>query len=111
MRRACASKVSAAGAGHESPHGSGIDVGLREHAAAEQHGDFRGVDLIVFGLAAVDGFHGEGVSEHEGDALAGTQVREPVPREDAFDTDDQVLSLGRNGLEKGGRARGHIAVD
>jgi hypothetical protein len=33
---------------------SGIDIGLREHATAEQQGDGLGVDRVVFGLATMD---------------------------------------------------------
>ena len=36
------------------PHGGRIDVGLREHATAEQYGDFLGVNLVVFGLTPMD---------------------------------------------------------
>src|SRR5207249_5025913 len=39
------------------PHLRGRDISLREHAPTEQHGDFLGVDLVVFGLATVDCFH------------------------------------------------------
>ena len=53
--------------------GPGVDVGHREDAAAEQAGDLAGVDLVVLGLAAVDGLHGQGVAEDEGDALRASQ--------------------------------------
>ena len=62
------------------PHGSGIGVGLREHATAEPHRHLVHIDFVVFRLAAVNGVHVEGVSEHEGDALAGAQVRQPGSR-------------------------------
>ena len=39
-----------------------IDVGHRDHAAAQQDGDFLGIDTIVFGFAAMDGFHIEGMT-------------------------------------------------
>ena len=51
------------------PHLGGIDVGLREHAAAEQHGNLVGVDLVVFGLAAMDGLHRERMTEDKRDAF------------------------------------------
>ena len=92
------------------PHLGGIDVGLREHAAAQQHGNFLGVDLVVFGLAPVDGLHIEGMAEDKGHAFAGTQVGEPVPGKDAFDGDDEILPIGGNGLEKRLWAGLHIAV-
>ena len=39
-----------------------------------------------------------------------TEVGEPVPGEDAFDGDDQIVPIGRNGLEKRLWAGFHIAV-
>ena len=47
-------------------HLGGIHIGLREHATAQQHGDFVGVDLVVFRLAAMDSFHIEGMTQDEG---------------------------------------------
>ena len=92
------------------PHLGGIDVGLREHAAAQQHGNLLGIDLVVFGLAAVDGFHIEGMAEDKGNAFLGTEVGEPVPGEDTFDGDDQIVPIGRNGLEKRFWAGFHVPV-
>ena len=77
---------------------------------AEQHGDFLGVDLVVFGLAAMDGFHREGMSKDKGNAFAGAEVGQPVPGEDAFDADDQIVPVGRDGLEKWLWAGWHIPV-
>jgi hypothetical protein len=45
------------------PHALGVDVGLCQHAAAKRDGNLVGVDLVGLGLAAVNGFHAEGVSE------------------------------------------------
>jgi hypothetical protein len=50
-----------------------------------------GVDPIVLGLPAMDGFQVQGVAEDEGDLLASAQIGEPVPGEAALDGDDQVL--------------------
>ena len=71
-------------------HLGGIDIGLWEHAAAQQHGNFLGVDLVVFGLAAMDRFHVERVAQDEGNTFLGAEVGEPVPGEDAFDADDEI---------------------
>ena len=38
-------------------HGRRIDIGLREHPAAQQPSDFLGIDPGVFGLTAMDRFH------------------------------------------------------
>jgi len=40
--------------------GARIDVGHREHAAAQEARDLGGVDAIVLRLAAVDRFHDRG---------------------------------------------------
>jgi hypothetical protein len=64
-----------------------------------------GIALVVFGFAAVDGFHVEGVSQDAGYPLLGAKVGQPVPGEHAFDADHESLSRGRHGLEErfGGR--------
>ena len=51
-----------------------------------------GVDPVVLGLAAVDGFHVSGMAKHERDLLTSAQVSEPVPGEDALDRHDEILA-------------------
>jgi len=48
--------------------------------------------------------------EDKRDPFLGTQVSQPVPGEEAFDTDDQLLPIGHNGFEKGIWAGRHIVV-
>jgi hypothetical protein len=83
---------------------------LRQGAATQKRGDFLGVDAIVLRLAAVNGLHVQGVTEHEGNLLLGAQVGQPVPGEHAFTGDDQPLAIGRDGFEKGGRLGHDFAV-
>ena len=90
---------------------SRIDIGLREHAAADQHSNLVGVDLIVVGLAPMNGFHVQGVAQDEGNPLLRAKVREPVPGEEAFDADHKILSLGDNRLEKRLGCCPHIPVE
>jgi hypothetical protein len=90
---------------------SRIDVGLGEHAAAEQHRHLMRVDFIVFGLVPVDGLHRERVAQDERNTLAGAQVGQPVPGKNAFDTDDQISPVGGNGVEEWFWASGHVAVE
>jgi hypothetical protein len=90
---------------------SRIDRGLREHAAAEQHGNLVGVDPIVLGLAPMNGFHVKGMAQDEGNTRLGAKVGEPVPGEDAFDADHEILSIGRNRLEKRLGCCPHIPVE
>ena len=92
------------------PHLRRIDVGLREHPAAEQDGTLWGVNLVMCGLASMNGFHREGMSKDTRNAFSGAEVGQPVPGEDAFDTDDQLLPVGRDRREQGLWASGHIPV-
>ena len=82
------------------PHRGGIDIGLREHAATEQGGNLLGIDLVVFGLTAMDGLHGEGMTEDKRDAFVGTEVGEPVPGEHTFDRDDDPSRYGAMAFRK-----------
>ena len=61
-------------------------------------------------LAAVNGFHVQGVAEHEGDVLGLAQIAEPVPAEEALAGDHQAVAEGANGFEKSGRLGGHFLV-
>ena len=67
--------------------------------------------LVVLGLAAVDGFHVQGVAEHEGDRLVLAEVGEPVPGEHALAADDEAVAEGRDGVEEGVGAGGQIAFE
>ena len=91
-------------------HLRGIDVGLGQHATTQEHGNFLGVDLVIFGLAPVDGFHVERMPEDKRQPLPSAQVSKPIPGEDTFDADDQILPIGRNRLEKCVGSRWHIPV-
>lgn len=71
-------------------HFGRIDIGLREHARAQQCCNFLRIDAVILDLAAMDGFHVQRMTEDEGQLFAGAQVGQPVPGEDAFDADNQV---------------------
>jgi hypothetical protein len=83
---------------------------LGEHPATEQHSNFLGIDFVVFGFAAVDGFPLQGMPEDKRHVFSCTPVGQPVPGKEAFDTDDKILPIGRDGFEKGLWASGPIAV-
>src|SRR5439155_16327526 len=87
------------------------DRGLRKQAPTEEHGNLVRIDLVVFGLAAVDGFHREGMPQHKGDPLLSTQIREPVPGEETFDSHHETLTGRGDGLEKQVGGRLHIAME
>jgi hypothetical protein len=87
-----------------------VDIGLREHPAAPQDSNLMGVDLIVFGFATVDGFHIQGMAQHKRDPVIGAEVGEPVPGKHTFGSHDDLLAVGRNGLEQGFGGGLHIAV-
>src|SRR4051812_15999265 len=81
-------------------HAPGVDVGERKGAATQEAGDLGGVDLVVLGLAAVDGFHVEGVAEHDGDLLLLAEVGQPVPGEHALGADDEAIAEGSDGAQE-----------
>jgi hypothetical protein len=89
----------------------GIDIGLWEHAAAEQYGDRVGVDPSVLGRAPMHRFHLQGMAPDDGNPLLGAQVGEPVPGDEAFDADDDILAIGRNRRETRLGCCPHIPVE
>jgi hypothetical protein len=80
----------------------GIDRGLREHPAAEQHGDLRGLKPLVLRLAPMNGLHSDGVAQDEGHPLVGAEVGESLLGEDAFATDNKIFP-------RGGRSPGEMS--
>jgi hypothetical protein len=48
--------------------------------------------------------------KHTGHAFASAEVGQPIPGQEAFDADDQLGPVGRNGLEKWLWARRHVSV-
>ena len=91
-------------------HGLGVGVGYRKHAPAQQAGDLLRVDLVVLGLASVDRFHVQRVTEDERDSLLGTHVGDPVPGEDALDRHHDVCSIGVDRLQQMLAVSGQVAV-
>ena len=87
-----------------------IHLGLREHPAAQQDSNLMGVDLVVFGFAAVDGLQRESMAEHKRNPVLGTQIGKPVPGKHAFGGQDDLIVVGRNGLEQRLWGGGHVAV-
>jgi hypothetical protein len=84
--------------------------GLREHAPTEQHGDLLGVDRVVLRRAPMDGVHRQGVAQDTRQPFLGTQVGEPVPRQETCDGDANMVPIGRKGLEHGIGTGWHIPV-
>ena len=76
------------------------DRGLREPTAAQQPSDCMGVDLVVCGLAAMDRFHREGMTEDKRHTVFSTEVRKPVPSKQACGSEDDLSAVGGNGFEK-----------
>ena len=69
-----------------------------------------GVNLVVLGLPAVNGFHIERMTKDKRDFVVSTQIGKPVPGKHAFGCEDDLIAVGRNGLEQRLWGRGHIAV-
>jgi len=77
-----------------------INIGHGHHAAPEQGRDLICVYFVVLGFAAMDGFHIESVAQDEGNILFTAEIGEPVPGEDAFNGNDNVLSERCDGLQE-----------
>src|SRR5207247_2554276 len=88
---------------------SGVGVGGREVAALEEAGNGLGVLAVALGLGAVDGFHGPGVTEDEGDVVIAAGVSEPVPAVDALAGDEESGAEGLDGAEEGFGLGGEVA--
>jgi len=86
-----------------------LNLGLRAQAPTEQPRHVRGVDGVVGGLAAVAGLPRHGRSADTRPPVAGPEVGEPRPGQEAGATDDQVRPGGGNGLEPGRGACGPLA--
>jgi hypothetical protein len=87
-----------------------IDRGVWEHAATAQDGKLWRGDRGVFGLPTMDRLHVQGMAADERDAFVSPQVGQPVPGEQAFDRDDETLSLGRHDFQQGLRGCLHMTV-
>jgi hypothetical protein len=92
-------------------HLGGGDGGLGEPPAAEEQGNFLRVNLVIFRFASRDSLHIQSMAQHAGNAFASTEVGEPIPGEETCDAHDQVLPIGRHGLEKWVRSCLHVPVD
>lgn len=88
-----------------------IDLGLRQHAAAQEYSNLWGIDLVICGRAPVERFHREGVTKDEGNTLRSAKVSEPVPGEETCNGHNQTVPIGRNGLQKWCRSGFHMAVE
>jgi hypothetical protein len=94
----------------QAPLLPGVGVGQREVTAAQKPGDGLGVVAVALGLAAVDGFHGPGVAEGEGDGGVAAGVGEPVPAVHALAADDEAALEGLHGLEERPGGGGEVAA-
>jgi hypothetical protein len=83
---------------------------LRAHATAEHEGKLLRSDRLVLGVAAVKGFHREGLPQDNGNALLRTAVGEPLPGQQTLDGPDDPLAVRRDGLENGCRSGLHVTA-
>ena len=84
-----------------STSGLGIDVALWKVATSQQHGDLQRVLFIVLGLAAVDGLHGQRVTEYERELFGLAQIGQPVPVVSGLDAHNEISSsIGLERLEQ-----------
>jgi len=73
-------------------HALRVHAGHGKHAAAKKGCNLLRVDFVVLGFPAVDGFHVQGVAEHEGGPFPTAQIGDPVPGEDTLHRHRDILS-------------------
>ena len=83
---------------------------MGEHAPAPPGGNLVGIDLGVFGLAAMESLQDEGRPQDAGQALVRPEVGQPVPGKETLTGHDQAIPLGRHGLEQGGGSGLHMPM-
>ena len=69
-----------------------------------------GVDPVVLRFAAVNGFHVKRMPQNKGDTFTVAEIGQPVPGEDAFDGDDDILAEGSDRFQKRIRIRRHVPM-
>jgi hypothetical protein len=74
------------------------------------YGNLLGVDLVVFCFPAMDCLHVEGMSEDKGNAFFVAKIGYPVPGEDAFYRNDNILTIRSDGFQKGITVGFHVAM-
>jgi hypothetical protein len=68
-------------------------------------------NTVVLGLPSVDRFHVESMTEDEGDLFLQAEISQPVPGEDAFGGNDDVITIGSDDREERIRIRREVFVD
>ena len=92
--------------GSRGPHGAVASGGAG--AAARR---CVSVDLVFFGLAAMDGLHTEGMTEdRKGSRVQHREVSKLVPRKHTFGSQDDLSAVGGDGLQKRFRGGLHVPV-
>jgi hypothetical protein len=74
------------------------------------YGNLLGVDLVVFCFPAMGCLHAEGMSEDKGNAFFVAKIGYPVPGEDAFYRNDNILTIRSDGFQKGITVGFHVAM-
>ena len=72
----------------------------RKVATPDELGDLLGIDLVVLGFPAVDGFHIQCMTQDKGNAFFGAQICQPIPRKDAFNADDEIFTIRSDELQE-----------
>ena len=69
-----------------------------------------GVDLIGLRLAAMDGFHVQGMTEGELNFFLPAKIEQPIPREHTFHTNHQAFPKGVDDFEELRRITADVAM-
>jgi hypothetical protein len=56
--------------------------------------------FVVFGFAAMDGFHVQGVAQDKWDHVLTAKIGDPVPGKHAFDADNDIFKVWEDGIKQ-----------
>jgi hypothetical protein len=81
-------------------HFGRIGIGYGHIAPHEQLCNLVGIDLVIFGFSAMDGFHVQGMSQNEWDIVLVAKIGNPVPGKHAFNAYDDVFKVREDGIKQ-----------
>ena len=84
---------------------------MGERPPTQEPGNVWGIEAVVCGFAALEGFHRQRVPKAKRNAFPGPEVGQPLPGAETVAADDQIGSGGRDGLQNRFWASGHVPVE
>jgi hypothetical protein len=92
-------------------HALGVGRGEGEGVAPEQPGNLAGIDALVLGVNAVEGFAVPGLAQDESKLLLRAEIRDPGATQHTLQADDSVVAARSDGAQEGFGAGRQVAVE